>query len=118
MFKSTLEAPEVEVARLAEAPEGSRNHVLSTLPVNITHGLHEALVELPPVTMDGHTVVVVPTSRYVAPSDLNQTPTKRHRGSYDCIIVASTHPSYPAGGWHLSVPEAQLVRGRIRTLAD
>lgn len=118
-FKTDYEAPELEVARLAAAPEGSRNHTLSTLPVTVRGVLEHRVIEIPPVTMGDHTVVVVPLTRYVAPSDREERPMKRHRGSWRCVVIASNHPSYPAGpgGWHIDVPEAQLVRGRVRELA-
>lgn len=118
-FKTNYEAPEVEVARLAAAPEGSRSHTLSTLPVNIAGVLEHRIIEIPPATMGGHTVVVVPTERYLSPSERGETPWKRHRGSWRCIVIASDHPSYPAGprGPLIDIPAAQLVRGQIRELA-
>lgn len=118
-FKSNYEDPELEVARLAAAPEGSRNHVLSTLPVNIAGVLEHRLIEIPSATMNGHTVVVLPTEQWLPPSERGQLPWKRHRGSWRCIVVASDHPSYPAGpgGWLIDIPEAQLVRGVERSLA-
>lgn len=118
-FKTIHEAPEAEVARLAAAPAGSRNHTLAALPVNLHGVLEHRIIELPIATMNDHAVVVVPLTRYVALSDTGERPVKRHRGSWRCVVIASDHPSYPAGagGWHIDIPEAQLVRGRERVLA-
>lgn len=34
-------------------------------------------------------------------------------GSWDCVVVAEKHPSYPVGGYHLSIPGKQLVDGVV-----
>ncbi|MFD7661275.1 hypothetical protein ACFV57_01445, partial [Streptomyces sp. NPDC059788] len=39
-------------------------------------------------------------------------PRKRHSGSWTCAVVCSDHPSYPAGGFRMVVPTAEIARGR------
>lgn len=118
-FKTNLEAPEAEVARLAQSPVGSTNHALSQMPVNIRQRIQDLMIELPHFDGDPkHTIVVVPTeSRPYAREDQEVLPRRRHNRSWTCIVVASDHPSYPVGGYRLSLPEYQLVRGTLRTLS-
>jgi len=119
MFKDIFEAPEAEVARLAAAPEGSKAHFLSTLPVNILGPLDDLMIEMPRDAGWDHTVVVVPFKR-IGRSEQEraerQAPFRRHDGWWDCIVVASDHPSYPVGGYRLNISESELVRGTLRTL--
>lgn len=115
MFPQIYEDPELEVARLAAAPEGSTNHRLSKLPVNITGPLDDLLIELPSTTADDHTLVVVPFRRD-RDDEPRTLPMKRHRGFWACIVVASNHPSYPVGGHRLNISESELVRGKLRTI--
>lgn len=116
MFKDIFEAPEAEVARLAEAPAGSTSHALSLLPVNILGPLDDLMIELPQKDNGAeHRIVVVPYQRY-KDDEKQSTPFKRHRGWWACIVVASNHPSYPVGGHRLAISEAELVRGTLRTL--
>lgn len=115
-----LETAEAERDRLAACPEGSINHELSKLPVTITGPLQDLLIELPwKHTERGehrrHRVVVVPfeyrgDSR--PESEQETLPRRRHAGWWACAVVASDHPSYPVGGYRLSIPTAELVRGR------
>jgi len=116
VFIDLFETPEVEVARLAEAPVGSLNHSLSLLPVNIKGWLEDLMIELPLFAGPdrSHTVIVVPFERYKDQDD-EPLPKRRHRGHWRCIVVDSDHPSYPVGGHRLSIPESQLVRGTLRT---
>ncbi|MFE6939594.1 hypothetical protein [Streptomyces chartreusis] len=44
-------------------------------------------------------------------------PRKRHSGSWTCAVVYSTHPSYPAGGFRIEVPAAEIARCRKIDLA-
>lgn len=121
MFKDLFEAPEAEVARLAEAPEGSKTHALSLLPVNILGPLDDLMIELPLEAGWNLTVVVVPFKRVQRSEEERanrEMPFRRHDGWWDCIVIASDHPSYPVGGHRLSIPEAELVRGTIRILAE
>lgn len=114
-----IESPEQEQARLAQAPEGSKNHALSQLPVTIDAWPEDLVIELPWAEMglydEPHRVVVVPF-RYNPDSRPEGTeeplPQRRHSGWWDCIVVASTHPSYPVGGHRLSIPGAELARGK------
>lgn len=116
-FKNLIETPEAEVARLAAAPEGSKLHALAGLPVTITEWPGDLVIELPwaktGLANEPHRVVVVPF-KYIPDSRSESDtalPHRRHAGWWDCIVVASDHPSYPVGGHRLSIPEAELVRG-------
>ena len=117
-FKSFLETPDAEALRLAESPEGSTNHALSQLPVNIKGSLQDLLIELPDLDGDGRKLVVVPTeSHRIGTHEYNNgEPRRRYQTTWTCIVVASTHPSYPVGGWRVSFPEYQLVRGTQHTI--
>jgi hypothetical protein len=110
-FITIFEAPEVEAARLAEAPVGSKSHALSSMPVNISGYLEDLMIEL---SFGEHTVVVVPFERYKDSDEVRVMPFRRHDGSWKCAVVASDHPSYPVGGHRLSITEAELVRGTLR----
>lgn len=107
-----VETAEQEQIRLAEAPEGSRSHALSELPVQIHGHVQDLIIELP---RSGHRVIVVPlTFRSSTAHDAatTQLPRQLYAGSWDAVVVASDHPSYPVGGYHIVVPTAELVRGR------
>jgi hypothetical protein len=119
MFKTLIETPEAEVARLAQAPVGSTSHALSLMPVNIRGNVQDLLIELPSLAGDPqHTIVVVPTEshRYSRGAESETLPRRRYDCTWTCIVVASDHPSYPVQGYRISVPEHQLVRGTLRTL--
>lgn len=120
-FKNTfngvqlLETPEEEVARLAKSPVGSKNHRMSQLPVNIRRNVQDLIIELP--WDEGNTVVVVPFEMHERnPEERGSMPYKRYDDWWRCLVVASNNPSYPVGGYRLSIPEAELVRGTQRTL--
>ena len=124
-FKTNMETPEAEAARLAEAPEGSINHALSSMPVNIRGIIKDGmLIQLPALPGEDpatHSYVVTPItahplSRWVEP-ELDPLPRRRYNLSWDCIVVASNHPRVPVGGHRVNIPEYQLVRGTLRTLA-
>ncbi|MFD4946990.1 hypothetical protein ACFWNT_31810 [Streptomyces sp. NPDC058409] len=113
-----IETAEQERERLAQAPEGSINHHLSTLPVNISEWPQDLLIQLPwepPRTDQKRTVVVVPFQFHgdVRPEDIGEEPLPRklHSGSWDCIVVSSDHPSYPVGGHRIVVSDAEIARG-------
>ncbi|MFJ5071700.1 hypothetical protein ACIQC7_35320 [Kitasatospora sp. NPDC088556] len=120
-----IETEEQERARLAQAPEGSLNHYLSTLPVTIDEWPKDLLVELPrqqPHTDRAYHVVVVPIEfrKDTLPEGVEEEPLprKRHSGSWMCAVVFSDHPDYPAGGFRIDVPGAQIARGRKVDLAE
>lgn len=119
MFKTSIETPEAEIARLAENPVGSQNHGLSQMPVKIPVPIQDLLIELPSFGDEQqHRIVVVPmTSHRLSGQEPGERPFRRYNRSWDCIVVASSHPSYPVGGYRISVPEYQLVRGTQCTLA-
>lgn len=116
-FTSLFEPVEDEQVRLAQAPEGSLNHALSKLPVTIAEWPQDLLVELPWAATERspHRVVVVPI-KYHKESGSEQREQGqlmwRHTGSWDCVVVYSDHPSYPVGGYHLSISAAEVARGQ------
>jgi hypothetical protein len=118
MFKSSFETPEAEAVRLAQSPEGSTNHALSAMPVNIHGNIQDLLIEVPSFVDDPkHTIVVVPFDSYhYGGHDDPTLPRRRYNFGWSCIVVASDHPSYPVGGHRISLPEYQLRRGTLRTL--
>ncbi|GAA1457490.1 hypothetical protein NE857_21810 [Nocardiopsis exhalans] len=112
------ETAEQERERLASAPAGSKTHALSTLPVTILQWPQDLLIELPwrAIGESEYRVVVVPFRfrAEIKPAVGRQReprPRKRHSGSWDCIVVASDHPAYPVGGYRLSIPTIEIVRG-------
>uniref|UniRef100_A0AAU2UVR5 Uncharacterized protein n=1 Tax=Streptomyces sp. NBC_00003 TaxID=2903608 RepID=A0AAU2UVR5_9ACTN len=114
-----IETAEQEQARLAQAPAGSINHYLSTLPVTIEGWPKDLVVELPwqpPRTDQSYRFVVVPIDfrKDLLPEGVEEEPLprKRHSGSWTCAVVYSNHPSYPVGGHRVIVPAAELARGR------
>ncbi|MFI1408840.1 hypothetical protein ACH4Y0_02705 [Streptomyces sp. NPDC020707] len=119
-----IETAEQEQARLAQAPEGSINHYLSTLPVTIEGWPKDLVIELPwqpPRTDHSYRVVVVPIEfrNDPLPEGVEEEPLPRklHSGSWTCAVVHSNHPSYPVGGYRIVVPAAELVRSRRINLA-
>ncbi|ELP66282.1 hypothetical protein ACOT81_38670 [Streptomyces sp. WI04-05B] len=119
-----IETEEQERARLAQAPEGSINHYLSTLPVTIEEWPKDLLVELPwepPRTDRPYRVVVVPIEfrKDALPEGVEEEPLPRklHSGSWTCAVVFSDHPSYPVGGYRIVVSAAEIARGRKVDLA-
>ncbi|MFF8902538.1 hypothetical protein ACF082_34280 [Streptomyces lydicus] len=120
-----IETEEQEQARLAQAPEGSQNHYLSTRPVTIAEWPKDMLVELPwepPRTNQSYCVVVVPIEfrEDALPEGVEEEPLprKRHSGSWMCAVVFSDHPSYPVGGFRIDVPAAEIARSRKVDLAS
>ncbi|UQA91313.1 hypothetical protein [Streptomyces halobius] len=120
-----IETAEQEQDRLAQAPEGSINHYLSTLPVTVEGWLKDLVVELPwePQRTDRpYRVVVVPIEfrKDALPDGVEEEPLprKRHSGSWTCAVVYSDHPSYPVGGYRIVVPAAELARGRKIDLVE
>ncbi|KIA73465.1 hypothetical protein ANMWB30_23920 [Arthrobacter sp. MWB30] len=117
-FTTRREAPEAEAARLAQSPVGSLNHILSTMPVNIHGDLLEKVIELPQFNDEpAGKVIVVPIERhpYKPAEEADDLLLRRYNCSWTCIVIASSHPGYIVGGYRLSIPEHQLVRGHLRT---
>lgn len=119
-----IETEEQERARLAQAPEGSLNHYLSTLSVTIDEWPKDLLVELlsqQPRTDQAYRVVVVPIEfrKDALPEGVEEEPLPRklHSGSWMCAVVFSDHPSYPVGGFRIDVPATEIARGRKVDLA-
>lgn len=116
MTVKIYEDAELEVARLAAAPEGSTNHRLSALPVNIEGPLDDLVIELPSLDPDtNRRVVVVPFKRTGYDDTDRELPLPRHDGYWGCIVIASNDPSYKVGGHRLDISEHELVRGALRT---
>ncbi|MEU7156054.1 hypothetical protein AB0A98_06365 [Streptomyces chrestomyceticus] len=114
-----IETEDQERARLAQAPEDSLNHYLSTLPVTIDEWPKDLLVRLPwqpPRTDQAYRVIVVPIDfrKDALPEGVEEEPLprKRHSGSWMCAVVFSDHPSYPAGGFRIDVTATEIARGR------
>lgn len=114
-FTSLREAPEAEVARLAEGAEGSTNRFLSTLPVNIEVDPIDLLIQIP--LNSDHRIVVVPFKHHPSSHQRAEGEKfRRYSGSYDCIVVASDHASYPVGGHRINLSGSQLARGTQITI--
>lgn len=115
-----LETPEEEVARLATAPEGSKGHWLAGLPVLISAADLKGLVIELPIQHGDHRIVVVPVeNRGDSSREDHRASTgkiRRHGAWWHVIVIASDHRSYPVGGYDLSIPEAELVRGQCLTI--
>lgn len=110
-----LETPEQERERLAQAPEGSLNHQLSQLPVTVDEWPEDLVIELPSTVTSGHRLVVVPIEYRGdgrPEGEAEPLPRKRHSGWWACAVVATEHPDYRVGGHRLSIPAAELARGR------
>lgn len=127
-FLNTLiETVEEEQARLATAPVGSIHHGLSQLPASINDWFEGLLIELPnlPVvdgTVSTAIVVVVPVERSISqawdPANMTEThKRRRNEGFWSCVVVFSDNAHYPVGGHQLSVSEAVLSRGTLRSIA-
>ncbi|WP_051299298.1 hypothetical protein [Arthrobacter castelli] len=122
-FKTTrtrFETEAEEQARLAEFPEGSLTHTLSTRPVSLTEdSLADLAIELPWHGDKHHQyqVIVEPIEfRGVRPDGyINQKSSlrKRNIGSWICLVVSSNHPSYPPAnaGHRVTIRTDELVRG-------
>ena len=107
---SIMESKQEEVDRLAAAPEGSTSHRLSSLPVNVTGDLKGRIIRLP---QEDSRVVVVPFHAVGSSGRRADGRMRRHGSWWEVVVVASDHLSYPVGGHHLSVSEAELVRGTV-----
>jgi hypothetical protein len=111
-----IETEEQERERLAQSPEGSSNHHLSTLPITIREWPQDLLIELPGSTMNDHRIVVVPIDyrKDLLPDGVEEEPKprKRNAGSWTCAVVSSDHRSYPVGGYRIVISSAELARGR------
>lgn len=108
-----LETEETERKRLAEYPEGSLEHHLSTLPVAIRQWPQDTLVTLPSRPDDARMIVVVPL-RYLPGEDLGPDESFSHTlhpGAWECVVVHSENPDVPVGGEHITVDAVELSRG-------
>lgn len=127
------ETDEQETARLARSPEGSANHTLSQLPV-LNHRVEEHrlyhLITMGGTTESGrrcsgvtgglahecdgtHRIVVIPIERRPGPTAGGPLADRRHDDTWNCRVISSDHPSYPAGGYDLSICESELRRSPL-----
>ena len=118
-FKSlfTYETEAQEAARLAEAPAGSTYARLAPLPVTIEHPHRAMVVELPwaamhPEEPNDARIVVTLVEQHLS-SSRSAHPERRHDGSWDAIVLASTHPAYPVGGYDICVAAEEIRRSRL-----
>ena len=113
-FRPIRESREEEVARLLTHTPGSFMHSLATLPENISEWPRDKIIQLPNQhpTGDGTGEIAVLPYRYRPSNSDSRVPRERNPGSWSCVVVASTHPSYPVGGYDIEVPTVLLVRGR------
>lgn len=126
-----IETDEEETARLGTAAPGSQYRNLSRLPV-LNHiidnfRLYELVGTGPGSAKpcsgvtgglahncDGsHRVVVLPLEYRPGPSADRPLSERKHDGSWNCRVVISDHPSYPAGGHDLSISVSELRRSPI-----
>ena len=116
-----FETEDQERARLALSHPHSKSGMLAPLPVTVRHLDTGMLIELPQLrhadeddadTEDRRIIVALVTFRSGATPREPGEP-RRRDGSWHAMVVASTHPSYPVGGFDLSIGEAELRRGRL-----
>jgi hypothetical protein len=120
-----IETDEHERDRLAQAAEGSISHELSLLPVLNPFPTRGQVLEL---TRDYHgaRIIVAPLNfrpgatsgaKWInTPSE--QRPSRIHDGTWSCIVLASTHESYPVGDYDLIVSVSELRRARPLALLE
>lgn len=111
-----METDQEEVERLASAPEGSTNRLLSELPINVRGELRGRVIHLPP-RVNGN-VVVVPFQAQGPSSRRPDGRIQRNGNWWEVVVVASDNLSYPVGGHNLVVVEAELIRGTVVDLDD
>ena len=108
VFKSHFESDEQETARLAAAPEGSRNHDLSKLPVVTPHVIRAEPLRL---ALFPDNVVVVPLTYHRSISRrVNDEGLREWDGTWDVMVIASDNPATGVGSHDLSIPLSQLRR--------
>jgi hypothetical protein len=112
IFDSLIETEAEETARLVRSPLGSLNHDLSAMPVTIREDLHGLVVKIQMPDDEGRSLTVVPVehcvSGHFAADGIRR---RRNDGYWKCIVIASDMRTYVVGGYDLSIPESQLVRG-------
>lgn len=122
-FIQIFESDEAEALRLAQSPATSINHELSKLPVTMHEHPEKKLIMLPRRGGRTRTIVVLPYE--FSPSGENEENRRRpigerqHLGHWNCIVIQSDDPRYPATGYDISISIAELRRGKIvRTTFD
>lgn len=101
-----------EAAYLAQSPEGSTNHWLSSLPVTFTKYPRGHVLVLPTDPLDPESrLVVVPITSHPAKSELN------FDGYWDCVVVGGDDGRYRPGGYDIAVSWAYLRRSRELVIA-
>ena len=107
-FLQYFETDQTETARLAAAPEGSKSHKLSLLPVTFREDPAGRLLSLP---RHDHTIVITVLEQRDRRSRDDEN-LVRHDASYVARVVASDDPSYPVGGYDIIVTDAEIRRSR------
>lgn len=113
-----FETDEAETARLFLSPATSINGRLAQLPVTIKPPPRRGMiVELPwrrtedeERNHDRRAIVLL--SQFHSRAHEGAAPYPRN-GSWDVIVVASIHPSYPVGGYDLCVSESEVRRSQL-----
>lgn len=113
-----IETPEEEAARLDQCPVGSRSHELSLLPVTVEDPSVRGLIIRLPRNNSNHdgdrSITVVAYAEHPFSRErVEGEKIRRYNSSWDCIVVHSTHPSYPVDGYDICVSEAELRRGTV-----
>lgn len=113
MSEQLFETEAQESARLAQMPERSVLRAVATLPVTVAGEPQGMLLRLPEVAVTGGPLVVVPTTRRLGALDAQPY---RWDGDYDCLVVASADPTYPAGKSQITVCAEVLRRSALVTI--
>lgn len=123
-----VETDAEETARLAQAPAGSDNALLATLPVLNRrvdeHHLYELALSAHRTcsgvtgganhTCSGtHRIVGVPLRFHPGSSAELPLAERLHDGYWDVRVLASDHPSYPVGGYGVVASESELRRSTV-----
>lgn len=93
---------------LAASPDGSINKRLSRIKSTMDRAENGMIIELPDVygspSGESHRIIVV----------LNEWRPSAGpgRGSWSCVVVASTHPAYQVAGYDIVVADSQVRRGQ------
>ena len=116
MFKKFAEDETEEAARLAQSPEGSTNHALSSRPITMHEYPRGRAIKLPSLHGEGY-LVVVPTEHHPSSHKRAEGELIRFDGSWSCIVIGSTIENYPAGGHDLSISYEELRRGELVTFS-
>lgn len=106
-----FETDEQEAARLAASQPGSKNHLLSQLPITLQEDPTGLLLKLPSNAWSQyHLIVFVNEREPRRRTVLNEEGLRERRDTFETVVVASNHPDYPVGGYRLMVGHTELRR--------